>query len=195
MTSVSHESRADRVTLTPRAAEIAAAARDLLEAEGIASLSMRNIAAQLGMRAASLYEHFADKRSVENAVIAAGLYDQGDYIREVIAADPEAPRIPTIARAFRAFALAHPELYRLIMARDLDRDAPNVAEAELYAGAPIRDEVGEHRNFSLSTWAFAHGMVDLELNQRFPPGFDVEGVWADGIGALVEGLERARAAS
>lgn len=192
---MSHDSRADRVTLTPRAAEIAAAARRLLEAEGIASLSMRNIAAQIGMRAASLYEHFSDKRSVENAVIAAGLYDQGDYIRSVIAEAPDEPRIPTIARAFREFALAHPELYRLIMSRDLDRDAPNVADAELYAGDPIREEVGEHRNFSLSTWAFAHGMVDLEINERFPPGFDVEGVWAAGIGALVDGLEQARAAA
>lgn len=192
---MSPESRAERVTLSPRAAEIAAAARVVLEAEGIGALSMRNIAAQLGMRAASLYEHFADKRSVENAVIAAGLYDQGDSIRAVIAEAPDAPRIPTIARAFREFALAHPELYRLIMSRDLDRDAPNVADAELYAGEPIREEVGEHRNFSLSLWAFSHGMVDLELNQRFPPGFDIEGVWAAGIDALVESLERARAAA
>lgn len=189
------ESRPDRVTLTPRAAEIAAAARELLEAEGIAALSMRNIAAQLGMRAASLYEHFADKRSVENAIIAAGLYDQGDYIKAAIEAAPGAPRIPTIAKAFREHALAHPELYRLIMARDLDRDAPDVADAELYAGSEIRKEVGEHRNFSLSTWAFAHGMVDLEINQRFPPGFDVDDVWAAGIGALVEGLDRARASA
>lgn len=194
MSPVSPES-VPRVSLSPRAAEIAVAAQELLEAEGLSALSMRNIAARLGMRAASLYEHFADKRSVENAIIAAGLYAQGDHIHASITADPSAPRIPTIARAFREFALAHPELYRLLMARDLDRDAPDVAAAELYAGSAIRAEVGEHRNFSLSLWAFSHGMVDLELNERLPPGFDIEGVWAAGVGALVDALEQARASA
>ncbi len=184
-----------RVSLSPRAAEIASAARDLLEAEGVAALSMRNIAAQLGIRAASLYEHFSDKRAVENAIIASGLYDQGDYIAATLAESTANAPIPTIARAFREYALAHPALYKLIMSRDLDRCAPDVAAAELHAGACIREEVGEHREFSLSLWAFSHGMVDLELNERFPPGFDIDAVWASGIQALVDGLNARRAAA
>jgi AcrR family transcriptional regulator len=183
-----------RVSLSPRAAEIASAARDLLEAEGIAALSMRNIAAQLGIRAASLYEHFSDKRAVENAIIASGLYDQGDYIATSLAASSGEP-IAAIATAFREYALAHPALYKLIMSRGLDRCAPDVAAAELHAGAPIREQVGEHREFSLSLWAFSHGMVDLELSDRFPPGFDIDAVWASGIQALVDGLDTRRSAA
>lgn len=182
-----------RVSLSPRAAEIAAAARELLEAEGLAALSMRNIAGQLGIRAASLYEHFADKRAVENAIIASGLYDQGDYIRAQLALSADAP-IPVIARSFRAYALAHPALYRLLMSRDLDRAAPDVAAAEQYAGGPIREHAGDQPEFSLSLWAFAHGMVDLELNERFPPGFDIDAVWASGIQALIDGLGARRKA-
>lgn len=182
-----------RVSLSPRAAEIAAAARELLEAEGLSALSMRNIAGQLGIRAASLYEHFADKRAVENAIIASGLYDQGDYIRAQLE-DSDDAAIPVIARAFRAFALAHPALYRLLMSRDLDRAAPDVAAAEQHAGGPVRDHAGDQPDFSLSLWAFAHGMVDLELNERFPPGFDIDAVWVAGISALVDGLDARRAA-
>lgn len=184
-----------RVSLSPRAAEIAAAARELLETEGIGALSMRNIAAQLGIRAASLYEHFSDKRAVENAIIASGMYDQGDYIAARLAESTgECDRIAVIARAYREFALAHAALYKLIMSRDLDRSAPDVAAAELYAGSTIRAEVGDHREFSLSLWAFSHGMVDLELSDRFPPGFDIDAVWASGIQSLVDGLNRRRAA-
>ncbi len=180
-----------RVSLTPRAAEIARAARTLLDQEGIDALSMRNIAARLGIRAASLYEHFADKRAVENAIIAAGLYEQGDHI---VAALEQTPNevLPTIFRAFREFALSHPHLYKLITARDLDRDAPDVAEAELWAGHRLREEVGEFREMSLAFWAFAHGVVDLELNERFPPGVQVEAIYLTGMRALQDGLTRLR---
>ena len=35
-----------------------------------------------------------------------------------------------------------------------------------------------------AVWAFAHGMVALELAQRFPPGTDLEPAWSAGISAL-----------
>ncbi len=187
MTSVSPEQDA-RVSLSPRAAEIAAVARELLEAEGQTALSMRNIAARLGIRAASLYEHFADKRAVENAIIASGLYDQGDYIRAQLALSTDEP-ITVIARTFREWALAHPALYRLLMSRGLDRAAPDVAAAEDYAAGPIREHAGPCPKLSVSLWAFSHGMVDLELNERFPPEFDLDAVWVAGIQALVTGLD------
>lgn len=181
-----------RVTLTPRAAEIARVARELLEEQGVEALSMRNIAARLGIRAASLYEHFADKRAVENAIIAAGLYEQGDFIAAAVDADPDEPVIPIIFRAFIEWARAHPQLYKLLMSRDLDRDAPDVAEAEQWAGVRLRAEVGEYRELSLSFWSFAHGVADLEANERFPPGFDVEKIYATGMAALMMGLDLAR---
>lgn len=183
-----------RVSLTPRAAEIAREARLLLEEEGIEALSMRNIAARIGIRAASLYEHFADKRAVENAIIAAGLYEQGDHIEARLEATPD-PVLPTIFSAFREYARSHPRLYKLIMARDLDRDAPDVLEAELWAGHRLREEVGEFREVSLSFWAFAHGVTDLELNHRFPPGFEAEAIYHTGMTALVDHLERRRGGS
>jgi AcrR family transcriptional regulator len=178
-----------RVSLTPRAAEIARVARQLLEEEGVEQLSMRNIAARLGIRAASLYEHFADKRAVENAIIAAGMWEQGDFIQKTLAESSQPPVI-AIATAFRQFALDHPALYKLIMSRDLDRDAPDVAAAEQWSGSFIRAEVGEFREMSLSLWSFAHGVADLELNQRFPPGFDVDAVWTAGVEALRLSLEQ-----
>ena len=48
---------------TPRSREIINAARELLEAAGIETLSMRRVAQQLGIRAPSIYKHLPTNRS------------------------------------------------------------------------------------------------------------------------------------
>jgi hypothetical protein len=35
-----------------------------------------------------------------------------------------------------------------------------------------------------AVWAFAHGMVALELSGRFPPDADLDAAWRTGIAAL-----------
>ncbi len=67
--------------LSPRALEIVAVARQLLERDGPEGVSMRRIAAELDLRAPSLYEHVADKRTLENAMISQAFYGQGDATR------------------------------------------------------------------------------------------------------------------
>jgi AcrR family transcriptional regulator len=49
--------------LTPRAREIVAAARAILEEGGPEALSMRAIAERLGIRAPSLYKHVPDREA------------------------------------------------------------------------------------------------------------------------------------
>ena len=59
--------------LASRRTEILAAARRLLEAEGEQALTMRRLAAGVGMRAPSLYKHFPDKAALEEALAATAL--------------------------------------------------------------------------------------------------------------------------
>lgn len=178
-----------RVSLTPRAQQIAVEARALLEERGREALSMRNIAARIGIRAASLYEHFADKRAVENAIIAAGFYEQGDFIKERLEANAGEPQMRVVAEAYRDFALAHPALYSLTMSRGLDRDAPDVAPAERYASGFLRRAVGDRWELGLAFWAFAHGVIDLEMHDRLPPNRDPREVWEEGLNGLLRDLE------
>jgi len=169
---------------TTRRTQIVTAARRLLEEEGPQALSMRNVAAEIGIRAPSLYEHVADKRALESAIIASGLHEQGIAFREARATDPDGDQLSVIAHTWRRWATAHPHVYALIYARDLDRSDPAVAEAELAAGAALRELCGGDLVTARVIWAFAHGMVNLELTDRFPPGTDVEELWARGLGAL-----------
>jgi AcrR family transcriptional regulator len=167
-----------------RRAQIVAAARRLLEEEGPEALSMRNVAAEIGIRAPSLYEHVADKRALESAIIAAGLNEQNVAFREALAAHPSGDPLTVIAQAWRRWALAHPHVYALIYARDLDRSDRAVAEGERAAGSALREICDGDLVTARVIWAFAHGMVNLELTDRFPPGTDVEALWERGLGAL-----------
>jgi AcrR family transcriptional regulator len=167
--------------LTPRAREIAATARDLVEREGAGALSMRRLADRLGIRAPSLYAHFADKQALEAEVISAGFEEAAEAFERAVegADDP----LAALAAAYRAFALEHPHLYRLMTERPLPRDRlrPGVEDR---AARPVADATGGDEAAARAAWAFAHGMAILELNGRFPPDADLDAAWARGVDAF-----------
>jgi AcrR family transcriptional regulator len=158
-------------TLSPRAREIVDAARELLEDEG--EISMRRLADRLGIRAPSLYKHLPDKQALENALISAGFEETAALFNEE--SDPHG-----LARAYRAFARRNPHLYRLMTERPLDREGltPGVEDR---AAQRVAEIFGDRAR---AAWAFAHGMTILELNDRFPPGADLDAAWEQGIDAL-----------
>jgi len=167
--------------LSPRAREVVAAARELLEAEGAEAFTMRHVADRLGVRAPSLYKHVPDKETLEAAIIAEGLAESAERFEAAVVADRRRP-LRALAAAYRAFALEHPHLYRLMTERPLRRDLlpPDVEER---AAAPLVEAAGSVDR-ARAVWAFAHGMTILELNGRFPPDADVERAWREGIRAF-----------
>src|SRR5436190_20613998 len=62
--------RAERREATK--AEILDAAWELVRAEGLAALSLRDLAARVGMRAPSLYSYFDSKDAIYDAMFAQG---------------------------------------------------------------------------------------------------------------------------
>ena len=89
-----------RLTSAPRAREIVAAARELLEAEGPEGLSMRRLADRLGIRAPSIYKHLPDKQALEAARHLGRLRGAGRRLRAAArgADDP----LGALAPAYRA---------------------------------------------------------------------------------------------
>jgi AcrR family transcriptional regulator len=166
-----------------RVAEIVAAASRLLEEGGPDVLTMRNLGAAVGIRAPSLYKHFPDKAAVEIELINAGFEALADQFEADLAA--HGASLATIARTYRAFAQARPHLYRLMTAGPLPRERlrPGVEDR---ASAPLVRVVGDG-DLARAAWAFAHGMVILELDDRFPPDADLAAAWAAGIAAFGSG--------
>jgi hypothetical protein len=88
-----------------------------------------------------------------------------------------------IGQTYRRFAMEHPGPYRLLTARPLPRDRlPPGLEAR--SAQPLVDALGGDEHRARAAWAFAHGMVDLELAGRFPPGADLDAAWAIGLRAF-----------
>lgn len=167
-----------------RGREALVAARRILEESGSDGLTMRTLAAQLGIKAPSLYTHFRNKRDIENALIAEGLLEQSEVGAKASSEAEPADKVAALWRAYRRWALANPALFRLIGSRDLDRDDPDVAAAERPGIENVLATTRGDRPAGLAFWAFAFGMVELELSSRFPPGQDLDAVWERGLAAI-----------
>jgi len=167
--------------LTPRAREIVAAAREVLEKEGLAALTMRTVATRLGIRAPSLYKHFPDKDTLEAAIISDGFVEMAEEFER--AGDGVPASLGDLAAAYRAFARAHPHLYRLMTDQELRRDllVPGVEDR---AALPVYVAAGEDADRARAVWAFAHGMTMLELTHRFPADADIDAAWEMGLRAF-----------
>ena len=160
---------------------IIAVARRILESRGSEGLTMRAIAAEMGIRAPSLYKHITGKREVEVALIAQGLDEAGAVLSSAAAQDGEP--LLGIAAAYRAWALAHAHLYRLMNDQPLPRDELPVG-LEDRAAAPLLRALDGDIDRARAMWAFAHGMVTLEMADRFPPDADLMAAWTAGIGNI-----------
>ena len=166
--------------LSPRARQIVVAARELLEQEGAAALTMRRLADRLGIRAPSLYKHLPDKAALEAAIITTGFEDAAAAFETAL--DGAAEPLASITAAYRGFALAHPHLYRLMTDQPLPRDRLPTGLEERTA-APLLHATGDPQ-LARAVFAFAHGMVMLELTHRLPAGTDPQAAWQEGIAAF-----------
>lgn len=163
--------------------EIFTVAGQLLERDGRDGLTMRAIAAELGIRAPSLYKHVADKRELEIALLARALEQQAEAFEKVVASADDS--LTGIAAAYRSWALEHPHLYALMNDQPLPRsELPEGLEER--AVLPLLDAVGGDMDRARAAWAFAHGMVTLELADRFPDDADLAAAWDIGL----EGISR-----
>lgn len=171
-----------RRPLTPRATEIIAAAGVVLEAEGREALTMRRLADFLGIRAPSIYKHLPSKQAVEAALIDQAFAQIGEVLHRAAREPSAGTAVAGLLAAYRSHGLAHPNLYRLATGGPLPRHLL-IPGLEDWAGEPFFLVTGES-HLAQALWSFAHGMVSLELDGRFPPGSELDRTWAAGASAF-----------
>ena len=159
-----------------RTRDIVDAALRLLETEGPEAVTMRRVASELGIRAPSLYKHVPDKGAIEGLLQQHAMRAFG----EAVGAVGDDPR--SIAAAYRTWAVQNPHLYELVARRPVRRDI--VGDVEQFAGAPLLRAVGGDATRARAFLGLAHGLVDLELNDHFPPDADLRAVWDTALDAL-----------
>ncbi len=165
-----------------RVAEVVAAARAVIGRAGLDGLTMQSVAAELRIKAPSLYKHVGGKRDIEIELIVDTLAETGEALHRAVAEAPPGRRVAALLEAYRRVALAAPDRYRLATQGRLPRrELPPGLEG--WAGAPFRLATGDpYRGQAL--WAFAHGMVVLEIDQRFADATQLDTTWAEGAAAF-----------
>lgn len=141
---------------------------------------MRRLADAIGIRAPSLYKHLPHKTALETAIIIDG-FEQAATAFEAATRDAAEP-LTAFVEAYRAFAAAHPHVYRLMTERPLPR-AQMPPGLEARAAAPLLRATASPPR-ARAAWAFIHGMIMLELNERFADDGVTEHAWRSGIAAF-----------
>lgn len=163
-------------------AEIIAAGREILEANGPTGLTMSAVATRVGVRAPSLYKRVKDRDALLAGVAESVVNELAERLE---AADPD---LESLALAYRAYAQSTPEGFRLIFTsaaplESLDRAATPVIRA---ASAVVGD--AEALDAARLFTAWATGFLQMELAGAFRLGGDVDRAFQYGVHGIIAGL-------
>jgi len=180
---ISERKARHRVDLRRR---ILAAAEELFVRDGYQNVSMRKIAARIEYSPTTIYRVFRDKAEVMEHLIAEGYRGVRERYEAILAHRPDSPRetLNLIIREYVAFAIAHPNHYRLWFAtselragkdglemrhgstsyRVYDTWLERIDECKAAGLLPRRDRLAL---FQL-IWAAVHGLISLRIHH---PGF------------------------
>ncbi|HUC05577.1 MAG TPA: TetR/AcrR family transcriptional regulator [Acidimicrobiales bacterium] len=152
------------------------AATELLEAEGPDALSVRRIAAMAKVAPMGVYNHFESKFGIVDALFRRGFEQLAAALEETGTVGDPYDALCQAGRSYRALAVAHPMVYRLMFMRSVPGYEPS--EGALHAATSAFDALvaaveravsagrlaeGPPADTAQVIWAAIHGWVSLEL--------------------------------
>lgn len=146
-----------------------------IEATGAEALSLRACARGVGVDPAAAYRHFRDKGAVLAAVAEAGAGELLEVCRVSTSAGLGVDRVVGLARAYVAFAVARPHLFRLIFgpqgAIDHQRFPPLACALDVVV-SDGRMSAEQRQGADVVLWAAIHGLAMLAVDGLIPVGAD-----------------------
>jgi AcrR family transcriptional regulator len=173
------------------------AAERVLERSGLSGLTLRAVAREAGVSHAAPTHHFGDLTGMVSELAAIGFRQ----FNEAMAAASAAGALPiekamARAKAYVAYALAHPGMYGLMFRTErLDMSRPSLCEAANASFAGLAGAIAANRREQISgealsldqaaaiarAWSLVHGFTMLLLDgrlsdilRRLPEGTDAE---------------------
>ncbi|MEU9459613.1 TetR/AcrR family transcriptional regulator [Streptomyces sp. NPDC058322] len=148
------------------------AARELLEEDGSAGLSLRAVARRAGVSATAPYRHFADRDALVSAVAAQGYRELAEHLAAAHPSPSTPDELAAVAVAYVRFALERPALFRVMFAEPCDPDSEERVGATTAISEYVRGIV--RRTFpgvdpdalSTTVWALVHGLAFLHLDGK-----------------------------
>ncbi len=183
-----------------RRAEILEAAERIFVAHGYEAATIRKIADEVGVSSTALYMHFRDKDQILLEICTGAMEELLASNREISAMPIDAvARVRMMLEAYLAFALEHPNAYRLVFCSSPVMDEIRRQHATLQIGQECLDRfasvireiaaqgrlrVGDPRSVHQVLWAACHGMTTLMIAKPdldWAPPEELTRVMLDGL--------------
>lgn len=178
-----------------RAAVVDAAAT-LADAAGGREVTLADLAAHLGVRTPSLYNHITGQEGLRRELALLGVRELGARLGRAAIGKAGDDAVLALARAYRTFARERPGVYATTLrAPAPDDEALRAASEEVLAvlravleSYGLRDESAVHAIRGLRS--LLHGFVSLELAGGFGLPVDVDESFVRLVRVFVGGLSR-----
>ncbi|OGA69195.1 MAG: hypothetical protein A3G83_10945 [Betaproteobacteria bacterium RIFCSPLOWO2_12_FULL_68_20] len=167
---------------------LVASASKLLQKQGLAALSLREAARRAGVSHNAPYRHFADREA-----LLAAVAEDGFRLLALRLEDAGLGGGRDLGEAYVAFALEHPQLFRLMFGGQIPIDRyPALREQASRAHGALSKAfsgVGSERdaaNAAAAAWSLVHGLAQLLLDGHLPRagGADPRAFAHEVIGAI-----------
>jgi AcrR family transcriptional regulator len=179
------------------------AAERLLAESGIGAVTLRSVADRAGTSTRAVYALFGSKEGLVQALAARGFDLVSERLDSLpLTDDPVEDLLTAAIGGFRAFAIGHPDLFRLVFVGGLGMPfgaATATAQSTSLGHLVQRVErlraagmLGGHRvdDVMLMCDAICTGLANREVCGQADPS-QAERIWRDALTALVAGLGRA----
>ena len=138
-----------------------------LEAGGPAAVALNAIARELGVSGPALYRYFTNRDALMTALVKDAYDDLADALADA----------PSLAHAYRAWALAQPHRYRLLFSAPFpgyDPHQPQLVAAARRSWDHLM-KVEPNATRAVTLWSRMHGHLSLEIEGNFASmGLDPE---------------------
>ncbi|HAJ37500.1 MAG TPA: TetR family transcriptional regulator [Chloroflexi bacterium] len=162
---------------------VVAAAAALVNRDGVAALSLKRLAEELGVQTPSLYNHVAGLPGLERELALLGVQRLGDALTAAVIGKSGAAAVTALLDAYRAFVTANPGLATYTV-RPAALDAPDDAERIQAEARIVQVAVAVVASFGLAgddaihavraLRSVAHGFATLEAAGGFGIPLDLD---------------------
>lgn len=176
---------------------------EVLDDAGWDGLTLAAVAQRAGVAVPSLYKHVAGLPALRREVRLVALGDLAAALTRALAAAVDeaaraaggasrTDRVRTLARALRAYGLAHPGRYAASQVGVVAADDPELAAAGARVVGLLADVLGTTPDTAVDTVravrALVHGFVELETHGGFGLPDDVTASFDRAVDLLLAGL-------
>ena len=148
------------------------AAWRLAERDGLASLSLRDLGREVGMRAPSLYRYFPSKNAIYDAMFAESVRMLGEAVAKRPVRDDPRDTLRERVKRFVRFLTKHPIRYQLIDHRPIPGFEPSPESFAISVAnvAEVRKDLeacGVRGERALDMWrAMVTGLVNQQISNE-----------------------------